>query len=59
LGNENNVEITALSSSLPEQTAIAGFPSLGEISPVKTAEGYSPTLFHNMTYVLLALGESN
>ncbi len=35
---------------------LAGFPSFGEIGPLKLAEGYSANLFHNMTYVLLLLG---
>ncbi len=36
--------------------ALAGFPSLGEIAPLRTADGYSPSLFHNMTYVLMLIG---
>jgi hypothetical protein len=57
LGNKNNVEITALTSAEKRPEAIAGFPSLGEISPIKTEHGYSQSLFHNMTYVLFAFGE--
>jgi len=56
LGNKNNVEITALDSSVNKPNAIAGFPSFGEISPMKTDQGYTQSLFHNMTYVLFALG---
>ncbi len=58
LGNKNSIEINSLISAQNAPHAIAGFPSLGEISPVKTDSGYSPTLFHNMTYVLLAFGEA-
>jgi len=57
LGNKNNVEISALTSAQKRPEAIAGFPSLGEISPIKTKHGYSQSLFHNMTYVLFAFGE--
>jgi len=57
LGNKNNVEISALASAEKIPEAIAGFPSLGEISPIKTEQGYSQSLFHNMTYVLFAFGE--
>lgn len=35
---------------------LAGFPSFGEIAPVPLDEGgFSRTLFHNMTYVLLLI----
>lgn len=39
--------------------AIAGYPSFGEFGPVKTADGFSSPLFHNMTYILLLIGEAN
>jgi hypothetical protein len=57
LGNKNKLEIDALAKAdrLPE--AVAGFPSLGEISPIKTGDGYSEPLFHNMTYVVFVFGE--
>jgi len=58
LGNKNSIEIDALAVAKKIPAAIAGFPSLGEISPVKTDSGYSQPLFHNMTYVLLAFGET-
>ncbi|MEN8140649.1 MAG: FIST N-terminal domain-containing protein [Thermodesulfobacteriota bacterium] len=59
LGNNNSIEIDALSQADNIPPAIAGFPSLGEISPVKTSSGcYSATLFHNMTYVMLVLGSN-
>ena len=35
---------------------LVGFPSLGEIGPLRTANGYSGNLFHNMTYALLLIG---
>jgi hypothetical protein len=36
--------------------ALAGFPSFGEIGPVKVEGVFSDTFFHNMTYILLLLG---
>lgn len=43
--------LTAALGTLP----LAGFPSGGEIGPVRTAQGYSRNLFHNMAYVLLLI----
>ncbi len=57
LGNKNSIEVSALASTANCPKAIAGFPSLGEISPLKTGPEYSPPLFHNMTYVLVVFGE--
>ena len=37
--------------------ALVGFPSFGEIGPVKRGDGYSHPLFHNMTFILLLIGE--
>lgn len=39
------------------QPAIAGYASFGEFGPVPTPSGYSRNLFHNMTYILLLLGD--
>jgi len=57
LGNKNKQEISELSKAKKIPEAISGFPSLGEISPIKTDKGYSEPLFHNMTYVVFAFGE--
>lgn len=38
---------------------LAGYPSFGEIGPVKQLDTYSDTLFHNMTFILLLIGEAN
>lgn len=43
--------VTARLGTLP----LAGFPSGGEIGPVRTAQGYSHNLFHNMSFVLLLI----
>ena len=39
-----------------EVQALAGFPSFGEFAPLKLGKGYSETLFHNMTLVILIIG---
>jgi hypothetical protein len=57
LGGRVQHEISALSESFGENLPIAGYPSFGEIGPLQTSEGYSPNLFHNMTYVLLLIGK--
>ncbi len=57
LGNDNRIEIEALDSGGVRLEAIAGFPSLGEIGPVKLGNHYSQPIFHNMTYVLFVFGE--
>jgi hypothetical protein len=50
-------EIRALSDQFGSSLPIAGFPSFGEIGPLRTAQGYSRNLFHNMTYILLLIGQ--
>ncbi|MCP5161565.1 MAG: FIST C-terminal domain-containing protein [Hahellaceae bacterium] len=57
LGEDVNHEIKALSEQFGITFPIVGFPSFGEIGPLKNAEGYTRNLFHNMTYVLLLLGK--
>ena len=57
LGNKNQAEIEELKTARNMPEAIAGFPSLGEIGPVKLDTGYSHSLFHNMTYVVFVFGE--
>lgn len=55
LGGDIHHEAKAVAEAMPS-LALAGFPSLGEIAPLRTADGYSPSLFHNMTYVLMLIG---
>lgn len=57
LGNRIEHEVLAVREGLGEGIALAGFPSFGEFSPVRVQGQYSETFFHNMTYVLLLLGE--
>ena len=57
LGPRIEHEVSALSAAFPKQLPLVGFPSFGEIAPLKNDTGYTRNLFHNMTYVLLLLGE--
>jgi len=56
LGNRNEPEVEALLNRKNSPGAIAGFPSFGEFGPIKSSTGYSRSLFHNMTYILLLIG---
>jgi small ligand-binding sensory domain FIST len=55
LGTRLHHEITAVSQHFGKMPLV-GFPSLGEVGPLRTVDGYSGNLFHNMTYVLLLIG---
>lgn len=55
LGTRLHHEITAVSQHFGK-IPLVGFPSLGEVGPLRTVDGYSANLFHNMTYVLLLIG---
>ena len=57
LGYRIEHEVNEIKKGLNKDAAIVGFPSFGEIGPMKTKKGYTPTLFHNMTYILLLIGE--
>ncbi len=57
LGPQIGNEITSLTGAFAERLPLAGFPSFGEIAPLKGPAGYTRNLFHNMTYVLLLLGD--
>jgi hypothetical protein len=46
-------EVTAVREGFGRPFPLAGFPSFGEIAPRRTASGYTRTLFHNMTYILV------
>ncbi|WP_137940108.1 FIST N-terminal domain-containing protein [Chitinivorax sp. B] len=56
LGAQVEHEIRALSQAFPDGLPLAGYPSFGEIGPLPLADGYTRSLFHNMSYVLLLLG---
>jgi hypothetical protein len=58
LGNRIGHEVQAVRERLPRTTAFAGFTSFGEFGPLRHADGrYTATFFHNMTYILLLLGD--
>ena len=56
LGNRIHHEIGHLTAHFPE-LPLVGFPSQGEIAPLRRSHAYTSNLFHNMTYVLLLIGE--
>lgn len=49
-------EVAALTRQFPDGLPLVGFPSFGEIGPLREEGGYSRNLFHNMSYVLLLIG---
>lgn len=55
LGAKLHHEIAAITQQF-QQIPLIGFPSLGEIGPLRQETGYSANLFHNMTYVLVLIG---
>ncbi|MGC4122159.1 MAG: FIST N-terminal domain-containing protein [Myxococcales bacterium] len=57
LGDQIDHEVRALSSVFPRGLPLVGFPSFAEFGPLKENGRYTPTYAHNMTYVLLLLGE--
>lgn len=58
LGGKIEHEVKALSQAFPG-LALAGFPSFGEIGPLKEGHRYTRNMYHNMTYVLLLLGTTS
>ena len=56
LGPEIRHELLSLTKEFGTELPIAGFPSFGEIGPVKVSGGYSRNLFHNMTCITLLFG---
>lgn len=54
LGSKIHHEINSLTDRFPA-LPLLGFPSMGEIAPLRQTEGYSRSYFHNMTYVLLLI----
>ncbi len=57
LGGDVGVEVAKIVDAQPSIKALAGFPSFGEFAPVKIPLGNSASLFHNMTMVILLIGE--
>lgn len=56
LAGEIDNEVRDILHGCPSLEALSGFPSFGEFGPVKTVDGYSRPLFHNMTFILLLIG---
>jgi len=55
LGTLIEHEISALTRIFSPDLPLAGFPSAGEIGPLRRGNAYTRNLFHNMTYVLLLI----
>jgi hypothetical protein len=60
-GGRIGYEVRAIADAFHRELPIAGFPSFGEIGPRlvdrrQDRNRYTPSLFHNMTYILLLLG---
>ena len=55
-GNIEN-EVQDIVQNCRSLKALVGYPSFGEFGPVKTDKGYSRALFHNMTFILLLIGD--
>jgi hypothetical protein len=58
LGNRIEHEAAEIVQARRGGIALAGFPSFGEIGPVKIDGKYTEAFFHNMSYVLLLLGRN-
>ena len=56
LGESIETEVREIVRGCPSLRALAGFPSYGEFGPLKTEDGYTQALFHNMTFILLLIG---
>lgn len=59
LGPQLSEEVNALRKACPDLSAIAGLSSFGEFGPLTIPDGYTRSLFHNMTCVILVLGEGS
>lgn len=57
LGSRIEHEVTALTAAFPHGLPLAGFPSFAEFAPLKQDGRYTRTFAHNMTFVLLLLGD--
>lgn len=55
MGNDPGCEFKILRKPWGARVPACGFASYGEFSPIAKGRSYTPTLFHNMTTVLLTL----
>lgn len=58
LSDDVETEVINVTSNCPSIHGLAGYPSFGEFGSVKNITGYTKPLFHNMTFILLLLGET-
>lgn len=52
-----NLEVEELLKSTKSLSSLSGYPSYGEFGPLKINDHYSVPMFHNMTFILLLLGD--
>jgi hypothetical protein len=50
-------EVEALADAFPHGLPVAGFPSFTEIGPLKQGGRFTRSYAHNMTYVLMLIGD--
>ena len=57
LDDSGTKELETFFGAVGEKLPLVGFPSFGEIAPFRRPEGsYTPTCFHNVTFVVCLLG---
>ncbi|MBN2364205.1 FIST C-terminal domain-containing protein [candidate division WOR-3 bacterium] len=57
LADDIEIEVKTIASKCPSLKGLAGYPSFGEFGSVKNKTGYTKPLFHNMTFLILLLGD--
>lgn len=57
LGGKIDFEVEAIRDACAQPFPMVGFSSFGEIGPLRHQGRYTRNLFHNMTYVLVLLGQ--
>ncbi len=57
LADDIGQEVKEIMKCWPNLEALVGFPSFGEFGSLKEKDGYTKSFFHNMTFILLLIGE--
>jgi len=57
LADDTGNEVKEVLQCCPSLKALVGFPSFGEFGPLKKHGGYSRPMAHNMTFILLLIGD--
>jgi len=57
LADNTGKEVQEVLQYCPSLEALVGFPSFGEFGPLKIPGGYSRPMSHNMTFILLLIGD--